>query len=610
MPKLGNIIPLDLREYGKPPLPSEVAPFAQLEWIFDKRRDRMTNVSTKDNYASAKTFYIQHIELTEGRSPYVLAEKWDEFALLRFKGELQDRIGSGELSLTSYTLTGHFSAVRQVMKEAAAYGLLGTQHIQETTWGPAFSETDAHKCYSDKELPQILNAVAEELRYSYAVAGGYERQPENVGRDPRIGVRRGKESGYGYRVEANMRWYFENVLDCSPIVGKGKAKQKHGTFLAVATNVYGGLHELYRRWGVAAYVDENLLMPLAVNLQYLTGLNPSSLLGLKVDCLRDEHPLTGMPYLLFEKERSGGEKELHLPLLEKREERGLKRKQTLQVKRVVTAVLKLTERVRQKLAPGDPRAQYLFVYESTGPRTHGQAKVMNSQQTAAWCARMVMKYNLRNDADAPLAFNLVRFRSTKLTEMALEGRDLFEIQQVARHKSIAQTVRYIAAHKLDGQARKEISAALEQIRTNHEQWLAPPTRAAEAKLQPMHLFKGLIADCKNVFDPPEKVKRAVDYVPGQACTRFNMCLFCRNVVVLKEHLAPLAAYRAQILSAQANNVQNLPHGHLYDQTLSVLDNLLDPKVSQFTAEDIQLALEMSSSADIVVDPLLYRGACQ
>lgn len=607
--ELENIIPLDLRKYGKPPEPTVAHPFAQLEWIFDKRKDRMSNESTKNNYQSAKTFFIQHIEATEGLIPYRLAEKWDSLALLRFKETLQARIRAKEIHLSSHTLTGHFSAVRQVMSEAAAYGLLHTRTIEATSWGRSVSETDAHASYSDKELTQILNAVAEELRFSYTVAEGYTKQSPEVGRDPRVEPTRGRNKGYGYGVEANMRWYFENVLDCEPILGFGPTKKGHARFLNAAHEYHGGLHKLYRSWGIAAIPDDALVMPLAINLLYLTGLNPSSLLGLKVDCLRDEHPLTGMPYLLFEKERSNGEKELHLPLLEKREERGLKRKQTLQVKRVITTILKLTTKIRDRLPENDPLKNLLFIHGSTGAHAYTRTLPLTNGRTSAWCKWMVEKYDLRNDEDGPLNFNLVRFRSTKLTEMALEGRDFFEIQQVARHKSIVQTLRYIAANRLDEPARKVVSEALAQIRANQAEVFSPREPTAVSP-DPINLFRGLIADCKNVFDPPDRVKRAVDFVPGQACTRFNMCLFCRNVVVLKEHLPSLVAYRSQILAAQANNVQNLPHAHLYNQTLSVLDDLLNPEVSQFTADEIEWAFDMATTIDVVVDPLLYRGTCQ
>lgn len=610
MLKVKNVIHLDVDDYGRPPSPTANDPLAQIKWIFDKRRDRHTNKHTRSNYQGAKTFFLEHIKITEEVKPYFLAEEWDEFVLLKFKGKLEERIDSGNLQASSHSLTGLFSSVRQVMKEAASYGLLGTRTIHETNWGSAFSETDAHSAYSDQEITQIINAIGEELKYSNAVASEYKRQAPDQGKDPRKDFKRGAKNGYGFGAEANMRWYFENVLGCNAITGVGLNKREHNTFLNSASNLHGGLHTLYRRWGVSAFIDENLLMPLAVKLILLTGLNPSSLLGLQVDCLRDEHPLTGMSYLLFKKERSGGEKELHLPLLEKREERSLKRKQTLLVKRAVNNILFLTNKIRDRVHGQAPLNTKLFIYQSTGPRSHDKVKEMTGKQTSAWCKRIVEKYDLTDDSGHPLLFNLVRFRSTKLTEMALEGRDLFEIQQVARHKSITQTVRYIAANRLDVHARAEVSKALEKIRANQNEVATKPSKVITINSQPSVLYKGIIADCKNVFDPPDRVKRAVDYVQGQACTRFNMCLFCRNVVVLKEHLPALAAYRAQIMAVQANNIQNLPHAHLYNQTQSLLDNLLDPNVSQFSSDDIKWALDMVTAVDIVVDPLLYRGAAQ
>lgn len=609
MGDIKNIFQLDPQKYGRPPEPTAETPFAQVEWIFDKRRDRVASESGQKNYQGAKTFFIEHIKCTAGHAPYFLVNQWDEFALLRFKEQLEDRIDSGDVVLKSHSLVGIFSAVRQVMREAATYGLLRTRAFQDVSFGSAFKETDAHVAYSDRELEQIFNAVAQELQLTRSVASGYKRQAQGTGIDPRVTPKKGRDKGFGYAVEANMRWYFEHVLDCNPIVGVAEAKRQHSTFLLSATNNHGGLHNLYARWGVAAYIDENLLMPLLVELFYLTGLNPSSLLALKVDCIRDEHPLTGMPCLLFEKERSGGEKELHLPLLDSREQRPLMRKQSLRVRRVVESVVNLTSRIREKLPPDHTDRQLLFLYESTSVRYHGQIRCLTNKQTSAWCTRMIEKHNLRADSGDALIFNLVRFRSTKLTEMALEGRDFFEIQQIARHKSIRQTAKYISLNRLDAPARKTVSDALERIRANQKE--AQTSASTEhPKPQAIRLMKGIISDCMNAFDPPEKVKRAVDYVPGQACTRFNMCLFCRNVVVFKEHLPSLAAYRAQILATKANNVQNLPHASLYDQTLAVLDNLLDPNVSQFTSGEIEWAIEMSTTIDEVVDPLLYRGTCR
>ncbi len=55
-------------------------------------------------------------------------------------------------------------------------------------------------------------------------------------------------------------------------------------------------------------------MPLLVELMSETGLNMESALSLKRDCFNEAHPLTGLPFLEYEKPRSGGEKELHVAL--------------------------------------------------------------------------------------------------------------------------------------------------------------------------------------------------------------------------------------------------------------------------------------------------------
>jgi hypothetical protein len=74
---------------------------------------------------------------------------------------------------------------------------------------------------------------------------------------------------------------------------------------------FGGLNDIYRTFGVASVLDEDLLGPLLIELMYLTGLNPTSALYLRTDCLA-EHPLAGIPVLRYLKKRSSGEKELYL----------------------------------------------------------------------------------------------------------------------------------------------------------------------------------------------------------------------------------------------------------------------------------------------------------
>lgn len=609
MTKILNITPLDLREYGRPPEPSIQFPFAQVDWIFSKRMDRVPSNSGKANYRAALKYYKEFLIRSRGSSPYFLHEEWNEFALLKLKQFLDSLQPEDPAKLKSYSLVGHFSAVRQAMKEAVSYKLVGCSEILNVVYDCARRETDAHESYSDEELSSIFAAISIEMRFTHKIIAGYEFQNTSKGRDPRIDHRKGAKEGYGWQVEENVRWYFEHEMKAKAIPSMGTNKQLHKQFFHVATNTYGGLHNLYKKWGVSAFIDEYLVMPLAVNFLYLTGLNPSSLLKLRVDCLREEHPLTGMPYILFEKERSGGENELHLPLLDTREERSLKRKQSLQVRKAIADLIELTQPLRDQLPVGSALRDMLFIYQSSGQRTIGEIKAIREAQTSAWCKAIVQKHNLRTKEGTPLNFNLVRFRSTKLTEMALEGRDFFEIQQVARHKNINTTLSYVKKNKLDVSARKIVLDALERIHANRA-IVQQSEITQQSNDHPIKLYRGLISNCKNVFDPPEQVKKSLNYTEGRPCTNFNLCLFCKNVVIMREHLPSLVGYRAQIVSSQSNNIQNLPHANLYDNTLEVLDNLLDPDQGEFSRDDIDWATEMAESLDFIVDPILYHGTQQ
>src|SRR5690606_25035615 len=114
----------------------------------------------------------------------------------------------------------------------------------------------------------------------------------------------------------NVRWYFENALNFEPILGTLENKILHKTYVDYAPKTYfkdiGSLRGIYREWGVAPYIDADLIMPLLVQLAIQTGLNVQSLLELELDCFEEKNPLSGVPVLRYFKARSSGEKEMHI----------------------------------------------------------------------------------------------------------------------------------------------------------------------------------------------------------------------------------------------------------------------------------------------------------
>lgn len=591
-----------IRGGSTPPPATSDDPFAQVKWAFDKKESLVPSLNGKQNYKGAKNFLIRHLASTEGEGPYVIAERWDEFILLKLKDEIQDRCDAGELEISTSHRVGLFSAIRQTVENAAKLGSLRTRTIQRVGNGSAYPETDAHNAYTEFELKQLVEVLEKELAFSQAVARPPYFEPSTMGRDPR--GPRGSGSGGGYKSESNMRWYFVNVLNCKPVVGYGEDKVAHSSFLRAATNDHGGLHKLYRSWGVSALMDENVLMPLVTWLNYVTGINPSSALDLEIDSYQNSHPLTGLPYLKLRKPRSGGELEMHITLLDGTPTVPLKGKQSLWVKRVVELTLVLTAKLRERLPEGHALAKRLFLYESTGPRSWGQVRCISDKQSFLWRKRISAQYGLHTKDGKPMTFNQVRFRSTLLTQMVLGGRDLLEVRSVAMHKSVSTTLRYVNRRQVDEGGRKTVVKALEQIRTNRSKVQQDSAASTHMKDKPIRVFKAIVSDCLNVYDPPPRVRQMSSYQQGSPCSQFNMCLLCPNVVVMKQHLPMLAAYRTQIRSSDVSDVPLASH---YDATLDVLEHIFDPQFGEFSPDDIKWAEEQARYLDMVIDPLVYKG---
>jgi hypothetical protein len=371
---------------------------------------------------------------------------------------------------------------------------------------------------------------------------------------------------------------------------------------------------MYRSWGLTVSVDEHVLAPLVVQLQYLTGLNPYSLITLQVDCLR-EHALVGTKYIAYRKLRSGGDKELLLDLLKGvgnsldigdyvEQSANLAVEQAVLIERCIQRVLALTASIRER-ADRDLRGQ-LFIYESSGATTFGDIKHFDLDKVNRWCRNRVERENLRADDGTTLSFNLVRFRPTRLTQMAMEGKDFFEIQLFAGHASVSTTVDYIEERMFGLISDKTVVKALDVIWANKGEYEARREAQRADSEGDIEAIETLMCKCKNVLDPPEHVRKAAGYVEGDGCTSFNMCLFCENNIVTEEDLPYLAYYRAQVrqaLSPQSRT--NVPNRKLYERTHSVLDQILDPESSEFTPEQIERALKLSLDVDLVIDSLVY-----
>jgi integrase len=615
------------------PVPTIDNPYAQVDWIFKEKLSLYEKHDTKNIYRNALTFYKRFLKETNNYNPaldsdprFYIQEEWGVMALHNVKQWIEaTNIAGNEGYLTSYTLTTNFSGIRQTMEYACEHNYIKRPVINVIMPG-GVRETAVRSAYSNEEYAAIFNVVSPMVQFSKSLLRTYTRTGK--GRDPRKldkqGVARGsKVLGQGWSCwvktsngdgvvpcDDNMRWYFENVMDCVPLASTIENKKKHFVFLNSASNIHGGLNQLYRKWGVTPLIDRDVVMPLAVKLISETGLNVESLLSLKRDCFKEAHPLTGLPYLEYLKPRSGGEKELHIMLYNKAEDSAfmaLRQRQSQVISKTVKTILELTEPL-VKLASKEDR-DYLFLYQSTCGPIHSKVQVIDKNVSNRWTHEVIKEHDLRGSDGNPLIFALSRFRPTKFTEMVMQGYDIFDIMALAGHKSITTTLAYIDRLKSTTDFHRKIQRELTIIKENkrsHERKPLPIATTATAK-PGKFIFKAPVCHCKNPYDPPDIVKNSKSYHEGDACTFWNMCLQCENVLITEMNLPKLFAYRNEIRRA-LSNINEIPRqGDLYKKTLMILDEILSPDVL-FSQEKLDWAAELAMDVEFeVLDTFIHQG---
>lgn len=589
------------------PVPTPHNPWSQVKWLFDQRAGLAKSVSAAENFRNAKTHFVQFLEAHSApyanKAPYWINDEFDEYILLRFKQYVDD------LRLSSSHTNTVLSASRQTIKTAIANRWIELSSFIDFSLPSASRETQARVPYTESETAAILAALKKDIGFARQIVRPTRmthmgHAPETV--EDGLGGERVKWGWW--RDEANIRWYFENRLNGEPITGTDRdVRHRHRRFLSAAWKYHGGLHNLYRRWGVTAWIGPELILPFACKLIAETGLNPTVALALRVDDYVEQHPLTGRPFIRYWKERGSGEGDLHVDLIDT----GvfvLDEQQSRQIKRIWEDVGALTSSLRPWLSPES--RDRLFVYQSRGSKTAGQARdfLTNDASVHAWAKEFGARHKLTSDCGTPLRPSLARFRPSLVSRMLKRGVDIHVIKSVMGHKSVLTTLRYIDSHDFAPHARREVQNALNSIRQNRqEQETSPKPLAGGTFASGETVFTTGIALCKNVFNPPTYIRKATGLANDEPCSLFNMCLRCPNVLIMEEHLPNLFALRRQYVIALENGLSGTTHRAAIQQNLHVLNNLLDPETSDWSESVLAEARRRSQLIDSVADPVAIRG---
>jgi len=586
-------------------MPTKETPYVQLDWLCERFVRRYRNQSTKQAIRSAVQAYKKLLKQCHGYDArlaadprFILSTHCDAFVLYNAAHYWREQ------KHAPLTLAERLGRLKLLFTYASEEKLTPTKTFLIPKLASRKRATMQRAAYEHEELAYIFKLFGPVFQHARRVAKGYKRT--GVGRDPRSHP----EKPFRVNDSAdwadwnNLVWSFENVLDCATPMGPTRNIDQ--TFLRAAVIYHGGLREVYCRLGVTPKIELHLIAPLALKLSWETGLNAETLLTLKRDCLIDAHPLTNLPCIRYYKARSTGEKNLHLKLLEvdrpdDREVLPLEYKQSMVIRQTIELILKLTQPLVGSARPEDKA--FLFLYEAS--RTSQRYVChLHARRFACWSLRFLLTAK-RNDEGAPANLNLSRFRPTRITHLVRQGKDLFHIQAIAGHRSVETTMRYLDAHQIAPKAQREVSRVLSHIHANIKEFHKhPKPYATKTTLGDDNvIYRGIVSDCKNIFDPPKSVRHLPTYKPNQPCTYFNMCLLCPNVLILKQHLPRLISYKNEIRRAMGNISRAPNHAH-YEKTLAVIVEIL----REFSEEDIQWATAEAQSADYHNDSFTYHPA--
>lgn len=590
------------------PMATQNDPLVEVATIFDASIARYTAPATISTYRGAKGLVMNFLASDPRFAGKVIrvGHELDQYFLVHLKNHMDFQPYS-----SSYRATV-LSAVRGTLSYAVVNSFYGYRSFLDVVLDPTFRETSMRNSFTDNEFQQFDKALDDEIAFVESnLMAGYV--PSGKGVPPEfVGTR--FAPGWSDD-EDNLKWWFENKLDCKPFVHSKTMSNAQKKFY-LAAKKHGGTRALFLRWGVILGLDGFVIMPFMFKLVTWTGLNSTPAQSLKTTDYIKSHPLTGKPCIYYWKERGQGDTDLHEELLTMHLERlsavrqdvmPLEEKQSSRIEKIWSRVVDITRPIRSELAEGEE--DYLFIYMPTyGPAT-GQVRnlLQPNKLISEWCRYMVGKYDLRADRGGTLEINISRLRPSLVSRLMGAGVDISVIQAILGHSDVITTMRYIDAHNFAPKARREIHKCISDIRKNREEQVRKPKPIAMEKTRdPSIIFSTATALCLDVYNPPARVRKAAGWIEGQACTNFNMCLRCSKVVILEEHLPRLFAMQRGYKFALENGAGATTHRAVLIQNLSVLDGILGEN-SDFPQAALSMASQQSRDLEVYTDPFLVRG---
>ncbi|MDP2489966.1 tyrosine-type recombinase/integrase [Vibrio splendidus] len=554
---------------------SEKGRYEDVQHAFAIGSLKASSKSGISNYYIGYKHYCDFLESKGVSQDSSFKDCFDSWSLRNFKEYLGGKVSEGILKTGSASTT--LSALRMTLTR------LKTVRDFDFNFLPAdgfeiVGESLAYKSYSPNERLQIQKMLDREMHLVKKKLNPYEKLDRSNANldDPKI----------------QARIIFEDDCNCIPTyMGNWATKERtkgQNKLVSFVRTRRISLPDLYDEWGVLTRkVTSREVGVYVLKMAQVLGLNLNPILDLDIDDYQQHHPLTNKPCLTYWKERSTGEKMLHLDLFHA-DLQWLTVSQKNFVESVFDDIIQLTTYAR-KFVPSNI-SNKLFINFVTTP------KVVTDSTMSKLYSELVEEYQLKSDSGAPLVLTTTRFRPTLVSELIEAGISIREIQYLLGHSTIYTTIKYIEQLDLERIIRDKARKAIEDIykntiQGNNKNSVQITQRKYDDSLI---IMKTPLGGCKNIFNPPDFIKNSSLYVKGVPCSQYNKCLSCDNVMLTEKHLPELFAMQRDYLSSIENSVViNTPYHIVVLENLSLLDDILNPETSEFT-EDILIQAKEDS----------------
>lgn len=567
----------------------------------------VSEVSSIGNF-SVTYHHLKSFLISQGlRGTEPVHELLNEYVSLKFRTYLEDSVATGELS-PSYAATVLSCLQISLDRFSELDGERDFSYIKAHGFDTRGRTTDNYKPYPKSHRDIVAGVLNKEIQRVW----DRHSTPYVKTTTGRTFV---KEIASGVRIdgdlctEQNLRWFFDHQLGSKRITSNDLLSFNGSScdtlFYKAAINyrnrnpgAHARLEDLYEVWGVPRDIYREELFPFYMRLLQVTGMNPISALDLDVGAFEPKHPATLKPCLRYWKTRSTGAKDLHLDIFNS-EITWLSKSQAAEVDDLVNKVILLTENLRSRLPDDHEYKSLLFIAAGKPPKGYGQVKRLYESGYEKIRAHFESRYRDELiDVDTGEVITLVgtRFRSTIVSELIEAGVSIREIQLMLGHGSITTTLTYLDRMDFNKQARVKIQEKLQKIYDNAWVPKEPESIQSEEKYRGEIIFKTPLGGCANIFNPPDFIKNSQNY-DGGACSNFNKCLSCENVIITRSHLPDLfALLRDYQMAWQHGTVAATPYGTVIRENIDILESILGDE-SEFDKSELEEAERLARYID-------------